>query len=128
MTSNCILGNENLTSLDLFSDLGHKILYHHENWNGSGFFNVKKDEFPLEIKRDYSWMQLESFITVFMKIIDSKSKFTKEHSSDVKKYTDKLAQYYYFEKERRIKINIAVALYDLGKINISNTLLEKKLN
>lgn len=49
--SHCTGGSEILKSfpdIDDISDLSNIILYHHENWNGTGNFGIKGEDIPIE--------------------------------------------------------------------------------
>jgi len=65
-----------------------------------------------------------------MKIIDSKSKFTSNHSKGITEKVRLMSDYYNFDHDKKIKLNIATNLHDLGKLYITNAILEKpeKLN
>ena len=44
----CELGEKNVASFPFLTDPSGVILYHHENWDGSGFYGLKKDAIPLQ--------------------------------------------------------------------------------
>ncbi len=61
----------------------------------------------------------------FSNIVDAKSPFTRNHSSQL---TDKVAamcEYYKFDREKTIKMLIAANLHDIGKLAVPNRILEK---
>ncbi|TDX46348.1 HD-GYP domain-containing protein [Orenia marismortui] len=193
----CIIGERSIRNFPFFFDQ-HKniILYHHENYDGSGFFQKEKDEIPLfsqiisiadyceliyssdksreeiilEIKKeqgkkfsedmvkkfmeisqresfwlnlkdefilsaveaespkfnlDCSYQQLNEVTTLFSDIIDSKSQFTKRHSAGLSKKAEIMAEFYNFRPEKKYKFIIAANLHDLGKLAISNSILDK---
>lgn len=43
----CIIGQENIKEFPFLTDVGDVIKYHHENYNGTGFFKLKGDEIPI---------------------------------------------------------------------------------
>jgi HD-GYP domain-containing protein (c-di-GMP phosphodiesterase class II) len=197
----CIIGEQIIENFSFTENYSNVLLYHHENYDGSGFFNKEKDEIPLfsqiialadhfelmynpdknrdelisGIKRqknkkfseemvnnflqitrnesfwlnledefvfstiknkcpkfadDYSSQEIHKFTALFSGIIDSKSKFTKTHSTKLSKKAKIIADFYNFSIEKRDEFIIAADLHDLGKIAISNSILDKpgKLN
>lgn len=73
----------------------------------------------------FDWDRFEKLADIIMRIIDHKSQFTYTHSHSVSIYANALAAHYKFDDERRCKLRIAAKLHDLGKLRISNTILEK---
>jgi len=65
---------------------------------------------------------LVGFIT---KIIDYKSLFTKQHSIQIANIAWHMGDYYNYEKEERLKLYLAAALHDLGKLKTPTAVLEK---
>ncbi|TDO91270.1 HD domain-containing protein [Halanaerobium saccharolyticum] len=45
--SHCVIGEKTINKFPLISEYENIILYHHENVDGSGFFNKKGNEIPL---------------------------------------------------------------------------------
>ncbi|MCF8009299.1 MAG: HD domain-containing protein, partial [Halanaerobiales bacterium] len=43
----CIIGENSINKFPIFSNYKNIILYHHENYDGSGFFGKSKEEIPL---------------------------------------------------------------------------------
>lgn len=43
----CIMGQENVEGFPFLTDVGDVIKYHHESYDGSGFFKLKGDEIPI---------------------------------------------------------------------------------
>lgn len=43
----CRYGEDNISHYPFLTDNRNVVLYHHENWDGSGYFGVKGDEIPL---------------------------------------------------------------------------------
>ena len=198
--AHCNIGEKNVMNYPFFTDQRDIIRYHHEKYDGTGFFGMTGNNIPLMAqiialantvdnlyhfeKKDlknrekiirhitqhknsyYSpelveaflktgshisfWLDLQSpFIfrvlkkeipskilnipleevfqitRVFSKIIDSKSKFTYRHTSGLIEKTDKFADFYQFNQQRKTKILIAAGLHDLGKLAVPNTILDK---
>ncbi len=44
----CLTGSEITRSFPIFNNISNFILYHHENWDGSGALKIKKDHIPLQ--------------------------------------------------------------------------------
>jgi HD-GYP domain-containing protein (c-di-GMP phosphodiesterase class II) len=63
---------------------------------------------------------------VFRKIIDSNSEFTGNHSSGLSEKMEIMSEYYNYDYKKTKKLMIAANLHDLGKLSISNKILNKK--
>jgi HD-GYP domain-containing protein (c-di-GMP phosphodiesterase class II) len=61
----------------------------------------------------------------FRMLIDFRSSFTASHSTGVVKCTELLCEYLDFDKVTRQKMMVASYLHDVGKIGITNDLIEK---
>jgi len=200
MPDHCIEGEKIISSLPLFIPRKNVIKYHHENYNGSGFFGISGEDIPLlsqiihladlldtnfnlyqlnfqkrekvkhyvvkgkkqkfspgvvdafisfthkerfwtdlsfynvievlnriapQIIYEYSWEDIIPISDTFMKIIDSKSKFTYRHSRGVTEKIEIMSDFYGFNTEKKLKLHIAANLHDLGKLYIPNSILEK---
>jgi len=196
----CIIGEKNAEAYPFFTDATNVIKYHHEKYDGTGFFNVKGDDIPLmsqiifiandiehkfkdtgvtynikskimnyvsaEKGKSYSpkivevfsnlceeesfWENLKdvnirpylsnntpSFIKtlslkeisritkVMSKIIDSKSEFTEIHSNELSDKAAIMADFYKMPEDEKDKLIIAADLHDIGKLAISNKILDK---
>lgn len=77
--------------------------------------------FELNISLD----ELIKISEVFRKIIDSNSEFTANHSSGLSEKIKTMSKYYNFDSEKTKKLIIAANLHDLGKLAISNKILNK---
>lgn len=75
------------------------------------------DEIPMEALREIA--------TFFAKITDYKSNFTWRHSMGIAEKAERMGQYYGYDRETCDKLYIAGALHDMGKLLISNDILEK---
>lgn len=75
------------------------------------------DDIPIDALRE-----IASF---FAKITDYKSNFTWRHSIGIAEKAESMGQYYNYDKETCDKLYIAGALHDMGKLLISNDILEK---
>jgi HD-GYP domain-containing protein (c-di-GMP phosphodiesterase class II) len=70
-------------------------------------------------------MALDSICLAFAQIVDSKSPFTYNHSNGVANATVAIAQTLGFEHDRILFLRHAALLHDLGKLGVSNSILEK---
>lgn len=196
----CIIGENNAKPYPFFTDVTNVIKYHHEKYDGTGFFNIKGEDIPLmsqiiflandiehkfkdtgavcKVKEDivnyissekgksYSpriaeaflilcnkdsfWRNLEDeairtylrnntpafsknlslkeirrITKVMSKIIDSKSEFTEVHSNELSEKAAIMADFYGVSEDEKDKLIIAADLHDIGKLAISNKILDK---
>lgn len=190
----CIIGEEIIQNFPFHKTYKNVLKYHHENYDGSGFFGKCGDEIPLfsqiisiadffelnykenskdallkliqlkegtqfskdlinrlmdltkhlgfwmDIKdafiltsienlemnsiKKYSYEEIKKVTKMFSKIIDSKSEFTKYHSSGLTNKLIAMGKFYGFDEEKIEKLSIAGDLHDIGKLAISNKLLD----
>lgn len=200
MPDHCIEGEKVISYLPFLMSRKDVIKYHHENYNGSGFFGISGDDIPLlsqvihladfldinfnlaqldfqkrveakdyvvrgknqlfspdvvdafmsfahkerfwadllfyniievleriapQIIYEYPWKELIPISDTFMKIIDSKSKFTYNHSRGITEKIGIMSDFYGFNTEKKLKLHITANLHDLGKLYIPNSILEK---
>jgi HD-GYP domain-containing protein (c-di-GMP phosphodiesterase class II) len=198
----CRIGESNIISFPFLTSPKNVILYHHEKFDGSGFFGLKGNEIPLmsqlihfadtldlkfnlgnvykneddyqeirafikdhagthfapdltevalqvisekelwtnlsdekidevikrtvpSYKREMSYEEIHDITKTFSYIIDAKSKFTKMHSSELSKLMTRMAKFYNIKGDEFWKLIIASDLHDLGKLGISNSILDK---
>ena len=69
--------------------------------------------------------QIDNISEAFADIIDAKSSFTFQHSLGVTKVALGIAREFNFSPRRRTTIYRAALLHDLGKLRVSNTILDK---
>lgn len=69
--------------------------------------------------------QLDIVAQAFADIIDTKSPFTYGHSSRVTEYTDKIAAQLGLGDDRRRWLRRGALLHDIGKLGVSNSILDK---
>jgi HD-GYP domain-containing protein (c-di-GMP phosphodiesterase class II) len=194
----CIIGEDNLRAFPFLTNPQNIIKYHHEKYNGSGFFGLSKDEIPLfaqiiafsdtldlafhlgsaldkEIitsfvrehintffspdlsdvflkladqhefwealsdknidnslekvipifSSELSYDEIRTITKTLSKIIDAKSEYTQTHSSGLSDKLERMAEYYKMSTITTMKLLIATDLHDLGKLVISNSILDK---
>ncbi len=81
-------------------------------------------ELPTTV-RDYSEQEIRGIAEFFIDIIDYKSPFTQTHSRGVAEKAEKMAHYYGFDAEKTLRYFFAGAMHDIGKLIVSNDILEK---
>ena len=68
---------------------------------------------------------LDEIATAFGQVVDSKSPYTAGHSSRVALYTDRIAEALGIEPVRRRWLRRGALLHDMGKLGVSNAILDK---
>ncbi|MFC1855010.1 HD-GYP domain-containing protein [Thermodesulfobacteriota bacterium] len=96
-------------------------------WGDLSFHNMMETLYRIspEIIYEYSWDDIIEITETFMMIIDSKSEFTYRHSKGITEKVDIMSDHYQFDKEKKQQLHIAANLHDLGKLYVSNSILEK---
>ena len=92
-----------------------------------------KDEFVGEALRRgsprfdsrMSWGEISGVTAVFSRIIDSKSRFTLLHSRELSLRAGRMGEFYGKGEEEIDKLHIAANLHDIGKLAVSNSILDK---
>lgn len=69
--------------------------------------------------------EIKDFSELFAGIVDYKSAFTARHSQGVMEKTVKMADFYQVDELERMKLLLSGALHDIGKLIVSNDILEK---
>ncbi|MBL4787094.1 MAG: HD domain-containing protein [Cohaesibacteraceae bacterium] len=80
---------------------------------------------PRETGRPVDEDYLDDIAEAFAGVVDAKSPFTSGHSERVTLYTDLIAQQLGFDARQRRWLKRAALLHDLGKLGISNSILDK---
>lgn len=202
LQEHCIIGEDNIKSFPFLTEPTNIILYHHEKFDGSGFFGIQGENIPRmaqvigisdtldrqfdmgsayrsgenqKIILDYilenceihfskevvaaartvmadlvfwenlsdekilwalrdaipsyqtemSYQEIHEITKIFSYIIDAKSKFTMLHSSGLTSRMISMCEFYKIEGDHFWKLVIASDLHDLGKLGISNHILDK---
>ena len=68
---------------------------------------------------------LDRIAQAFSQVVDAKSPYTSGHSARVALYTDLLAAKFGFDESRRRWLKRGALLHDLGKLGVSNSVLDK---
>jgi len=74
---------------------------------------------------EYSFSEIMNLATLFARIIDYKSHYTCRHSIGVAENAKIMATYYNYPKDKLTKYYLAGALHDVGKLKVSNAILQK---
>ncbi|MGX4643461.1 HD-GYP domain-containing protein [Massilia sp. SYSU DXS3249] len=84
-------------------------------------FAMEPAEHTIPLDDDY----LDDIAAAFGQVVDSKSPFTSGHSSRVALYTDMIAEALGLPAERRRWLKRGALLHDVGKLGVSNSVLDK---
>lgn len=84
-------------------------------------FDLAPAQGSISVDDDY----LDDIAHAFAQIVDSKSPFTSGHSARVAIYSDLIAGQMAYPPERRRWLKRAALLHDIGKLGVSNAILDK---
>lgn len=84
-------------------------------------FALEPGRFEVPLDEDY----LDEIAMAFGQVVDSKSPYMAGHSSRVALYTDRIAQALEIAPARRRWLKRAALLHDMGKLGVSNAILDK---
>ena len=82
---------------------------------------LEPSEYEVALDDDY----LDDIATAFGQVVDSKSPYTSGHSTRVALYTDLIAESMGVDAERRRWLKRGALLHDVGKLGVSNSVLDK---
>jgi HD-GYP domain-containing protein (c-di-GMP phosphodiesterase class II) len=82
---------------------------------------LEPGRFEVPLDDDY----LDDIATAFGQVVDSKSPYTSGHSARVALYTDLIAEAMGLDMERRRWLKRGALLHDVGKLGVSNSVLDK---
>ena len=68
---------------------------------------------------------LDDIAAAFAQVVDSKSPYARGHSERVTIFSDLIAERLAFSPEQRRWLKRAAALHDIGKLGVSNSILDK---
>ncbi|GAB2888211.1 HD domain-containing protein [Uliginosibacterium flavum] len=97
-------------------------------WQVLGSAGIDQAVFALEPARHAVTLDddyLDDIAAGFGQVVDSKSPYTAGHSERVALYTDMIAEEVGLSAERRRWLKRAALLHDLGKLGVSNSVLDK---
>lgn len=80
---------------------------------------------PEDIRQPVDDDYLDDIAAAFAKVVDAKSPFTSGHSERVALFTDMIAEEIGLPDERRRRLKRAALLHDIGKLGVSNQILDK---
>jgi HD-GYP domain-containing protein (c-di-GMP phosphodiesterase class II) len=99
-----------------------------EFWQGLASPTLRTDVLAFEPTSEVRLVDnayLDQIATAFAQVIDSKSPFTRGHSERVAVFTDLIAEEMGLPDERRAWLRRAALLHDIGKLAVSNSILDK---
>ncbi len=82
---------------------------------------LEPGKFEVPLDEDY----LDDIAAAFGQVVDSKSPYTSGHSARVALYTDLIAESMGLDAERRRWLKRGALLHDVGKLGVSNSVLDK---
>jgi putative nucleotidyltransferase with HDIG domain len=82
---------------------------------------LEPTQYEVPLDADY----LDDIATAFGQVVDSKSPYTSGHSARVALYTDLIAESLGLDLERRRWLKRGALLHDVGKLGVSNSVLDK---
>jgi len=80
---------------------------------------------PAQSERLADEAYLDDIAAAFARVIDAKSPYTSGHSDRVALFTDMIAEEMDYDFEARRRIKRAALLHDIGKLGVSNAILDK---
>jgi HD-GYP domain-containing protein (c-di-GMP phosphodiesterase class II) len=84
-------------------------------------FALEPAQITSAVDEDY----LDDIAAAFAKVVDSKSPYTSGHSERVTLFIDLIARQMEFSAEQRRWLKRAALLHDIGKLGVSNSILDK---
>jgi HD-GYP domain-containing protein (c-di-GMP phosphodiesterase class II) len=84
-------------------------------------FALEPGSYEVPLDEDY----LDDIAAAFGQVVDSKSPYTSGHSARVALYTDLIAEAMGLDMERRRWLKRGALLHDVGKLGVSNSVLDK---
>lgn len=80
---------------------------------------------PGDVRHTIDDDYLDDVAAAFAKVVDAKSPFTSGHSERVALFTDMIAEELDFTEASRRRLKRAALLHDIGKLGVSNQILDK---
>jgi putative nucleotidyltransferase with HDIG domain len=111
--------------VDLFLDLGRDPGF----WEALAAPDIEAQLLSLDaaqVTRPVDEPYLDAIAAAFGEVIDAKSPYTAGHSARVGHYTDAIASELGFTEGPRRRLRRAAMLHDIGKLGISNRILDKQ--
>lgn len=124
---NFLLEKKNILFSSRLIDAFIDISKHHSFWMDlqDEFINQVLEKIIPCYYIELNWEEIREITKVFSNIIDSKSRFTQKHSSGLAQKTSIMADYYDKDYEEKMKLMISADLHDIGKLAISNDIIDK---
>jgi HD-GYP domain-containing protein (c-di-GMP phosphodiesterase class II) len=105
-----------------------RVAAHEDFWTTLRSDKLQTAIFELEPAQQQAFVDedyLDDIAAAFAQVIDSKSPFTSGHSERVTLFTDLIAEEMGLSAERRRWLKRAALLHDIGKLGVSNSVLDK---
>jgi HD-GYP domain-containing protein (c-di-GMP phosphodiesterase class II) len=97
-------------------------------WENLRAADLQQRLFDLEPAREVQHVDddyLDEIAAAFAQVVDSKSAYTAGHSERVALYVDRVSEQLGIAPERRRRLRRGALLHDIGKLGVSNTILDK---
>lgn len=107
--------------------LGQSLVRDQEFWSGP-WHNPREALLEMELQaavQRATDIHIDAICDAFAQIVDAKSSFTGEHSARVCEYSVKIAQALGISGARLTTLRRAALLHDIGKLSVSNAILDK---
>lgn len=91
-----------------------------------GFVGKALHEAAPHYEKEMDLATIRSVTGIFSRVIDSKSKFTRRHSQGLSERAGRMAVRLGMGAEETLKLRMAADLHDLGKLAVSNAILDKR--
>lgn len=91
-----------------------------------GFVGKALHEAAPHYEKEMDLSAIRSVTGIFSRIIDSKSKFTSRHSQGLSERAGRMAARFGMDEDETLKLRMAADLHDLGKLAVSNVILDKR--
>ena len=110
------------------ADAFERVAARDEFWTALRSPDLQTTIFDLEPAQQRAFVDesyLDDIAAAFAQVIDSKSPYTSGHSERVTLFSDLIAEQLEFTPEQRRWLKRAALLHDIGKLGVSNTILDK---
>jgi HD-GYP domain-containing protein (c-di-GMP phosphodiesterase class II) len=92
---------------------------------GDEYVSVAIHKYAPSYQKEMNLAEIRSATVVFSRIVDSKSRFTRIHSQELSSRAARMAERYGLGPDAILELRIAADLHDIGKLAVSNSILNK---
>lgn len=110
--------------VDVFQSLSKETAFWHQLAQDDLQTTITRLE-PTTLVMPVTEQRLDDITAAFGMIVDAKSPYTYNHSSRVALYTDAIAEHFNYSDNHRAYLRRGALLHDIGKLGISNDILDK---